>query len=136
LIAVAGAVLAISMTAAPAFATTNESYRQTISFYQDAFGQCQTFHGTAIHIQLTTYSPNGGNGGRYTISVYRCSGGRPSTLVGSAASCGYVGFCGYGWPIALNGYQYAFYFNKTAGDWHDIVACDASHGYVQTWSTS
>jgi hypothetical protein len=129
------AVLAISTTAAPALATTNESYRQSIAFWQDTYGQCQTFHGTAIHIQLTTYGGVTGIG-RYTTSVYRCSGGQPSTLVGSAATCPYDGFCGYWWPIALNGSQYAFYFHKTSGDLHDWVICDQSRGYVQTWSTS
>jgi len=80
---------------------------------------------------LETTTTRSGDDGKYTISVYRCSGGSISTLVGGAGTCDYEGFCGYGWSIALNGLQYAFYFKKTGGDYHDII--DSSS--VQMWST-
>ena len=124
------AVIAISMTVTPALAVTNEQYNSTLSnFWNTVTGACRTYHGTAIHIQLTT-TANGT--GTYSISVYRCSNGQISTLVGGAGSCPYAGFCGYGWAIALNGQQYAFKFQKTSGDWHDIINSSS----VQMWSTS
>jgi hypothetical protein len=130
LLAVLVAVVAILMTVPPVFA---QSYTSTLRFWDTLWGQCRTYSGTAIHIQLTTYVENsgGGDSGTYSISVYRCSGGQPSTLVGGAGSCNYPGFCGYGWSIALGGQQYAFKFKKTSGDYHDIIASDS----VQMWST-
>lgn len=124
------AVIAMSMAVTTAFA---QSYTSTLSFWNTLTGQCRTYSGSSIHIQLTTYVSNGGGSdhGTYSISVYRCSGGQISTLVGGAGSCNYGGFCGYGWSIALGGQQYAFYFAKTSGDYHDIIACDS----VQMWST-
>ena len=128
LMAAMSAVFMMSMTVTTAFA---ESYTSTISgFWNTLTGQCRTYHGTGIHIQLTT-TTRSGDDGTYSISVYRCSGGQISTLVGGAGSCVYEGFCGYGWSIALNGQQYAFYFKKTGGDYHDII--DSSS--VQMWST-
>lgn len=126
------AVIGMSWTVAPVLAV-NQQYNSTLSFFQDRPGACRTYTGSAIHIQLTTYVSNGGGGdtGTYSISVYRCSGGQLSTLVGSAGSCHYGGFCGYGWAINLGGSQYAFYFKKTSGDFHDIVTSDS----VQMWST-
>lgn len=132
LIAAFVAVIAISMTVTPALAVTNEQYNSSLSnFWNTVTGTCRTYHGTAIHIQLTT-TANGG--GTYSISVYRCSGGQIATLVGAAGSCSYPGFCGLGWAIALGGSQYAFYFKKTSGDYHDIINCPTNG--VQMWSTS
>jgi hypothetical protein len=124
------AVIAISMTVTPALAVKQEQYNSTINFWNTVTGACRTYHGNAIHIQLTTTT--NGPGGKYTISVYRCSGGSPTTLVGGAGTCTYPGFCGLGWSINLNGSQYAFKFQKTAGDWHDIIDSRS----VQMWSTS
>jgi hypothetical protein len=122
------AVIGVSMTVTPAFA---QQYNSTLSFNFERPGACRTYNGTSIHIQLTTYVSNGASdSGKYTISVYRCSGGKISTLVGGAGTCNYPGFCGYGWSINLGGQQYAFYFKKTAGDYHDIVTSDS----VQMWS--
>jgi hypothetical protein len=134
LIAAFVAVIAISMTVAPALAAVNQQYNSTLSFTSTRMGACRTYTGSAIRIQLTTYVSNGheGDSGKYTISVYRCSGGVAKTLVGGAGTCNYWGFCGKAWSISLGGSQYAFYFKKTAGDFHDIVTSDS----VQMWSTS
>ena len=124
------AVISVAMSSGLAVA---QQYNSTLSFTHYRFGACRTYTGSAIHIQLTTYVSNGnaGDTGTYSIRVYRCSGGQISTLVGSAGSCNYGGFCGYGWSINLGGQQYAFYFKKTSGDYHDIVTSDS----VQMWST-
>jgi hypothetical protein len=128
------AVIALSMTVTPALAVKREQYNSTVSFAIDRMGTCRPYHGTAIHIQLTTFVSNGnqGDSGTYTISVYRCSNHQATTLVGGAGSCHYWGFCGLGWTINLGGSEYAFYFKKIAGDGHDIVTSDS----VQMWSTS
>jgi hypothetical protein len=130
LIAAFVAVIAISMSVTPALAVKQEQYNSTLHFFNRTTGACRTYHGNAIHIQLTTTASSGS--GKYTIAVWRCSGGVISTRVGAPGTCNYAGFCGLGWSIPLGGSQYAFEFIKTAGDYHDILDC----GSVQMWSTS
>ena len=132
LIAAFVAVLAISMTVTPALAVTHEQYTSTLSFFLSAGGACRTYHGTAIHIQLTTA---GADSSAYSISVYRCNSNTPptfQTLVGAAGACPVPGFCGKVWSIPLNGQKYGFFFKKTAGDGHDVITSNS----VQMWSTS
>jgi hypothetical protein len=99
------------MTVTPALAVTHEQYNSTANFWNTLVGACRTYHGTAIHIQLRTTT--NGPGGKYSISVYRCSGGQQTTLVGGAGSCDYAAFCGKVWSIALGGAQFGFRFQKT-----------------------
>ena len=120
------ATIAFLMTVTPVLA---ESYVSTASFWGTLVGACRTYHGSSIHIQLTT--TNAGPNGTYTISVYRCTNGQQTTLVGAPGTCHYPGFCGFGWSIALNGLQYGFFFKKTSGDGFDIIKSDS----VQMWST-
>jgi hypothetical protein len=123
------ALISVSMSSGLALA---QQYNSTLSFTHYRPGACRTYNGTSINIQLTTYVSNGaGDSGKYTISVYRCSGGQLGPLVGGAGTCNYPGFCRFAWAINLGGQQYAFYFKKTAGDYHDIVTSDS----VQMWST-
>ena len=129
LFAVFMAVFAISTTVTPALAVTNEQYNSTLSFYLSAGGACRTYHGNAIHIQLTT---TGASSSQYSIEVWRCTDDRFSTLVGSRGICEVPDFCGYGWSIALNGLKYGFYFKRTGGDGHDVIKSNS----VQMWSTS
>jgi hypothetical protein len=119
-------VIVMAMSVTPVSA---ESYTSTISnFWNTLTGQCRTYHGTSIHIQLDT-TANGS--GTYGISVYKCVNGAKGPQVGGEGSCPYPGFCGYGWSINLGGSQYLFYFRKTGGDYHDII----NSNNVQMWST-
>ena len=130
LIAVFLAAIAISSAVTPALAVTNEQYNSTLSFYLSAGGACRTYHGTKIHIQLTT---TGADSSQYSIEVWRCNADlRFETLVGSRGICEVPAFCGYNWAIALNGLKYGFYFKRTGGDGHDVIQSNS----VQMWSTS
>lgn len=130
--AISVAILALTIGVSSAFAAVTFSYTSTLSMTSPNYGgPYRTYSGHHIAIQTTMASSVNGT---YTIEVERqdcllgvCWG----TLVGSAGSCPYIGFCGLSWAIDLGNGQnkFAFYFKK-ANDGHNIHT-----NSFQMWST-
>jgi hypothetical protein len=135
LVATMGAILALTLAVAPAFARVTYSYTSTLSQTSPThMGAARPYSGNQIHIQLTTTS-SPLRGGTYHISVYRLDCNIFVcwfTQVGGAGACPYIGFCGLYWTFDLGSgdKQYAFYFEKP----NDGINISSSS--VQMWSTT